>query len=167
MTGHIGCDGLTVGGEPPVRGKQCLQLRHRRSLDDHRQIFPEAFRPRRPNVRPGKVHAAGQGDLAVDDDQFAMVPQVCAAPEWEMDHRHEIGDFGARLDQRGQHSAPHAPGTDIVEQQAHHNAVGHATSQAGDQALAPLVTSQDIGRDVNGGACVLDQANDLQIGINP
>ena len=97
------------------------------------------------------------GDSAVDDDQLAVVPQVGPAAKRDVKHRHEEGNLAAGLDQRSQEPPSDPPRTDVVDQQANRHAFRRPARQAVDQGLAPLVTAQDVGRDVDRRPRLLDQ----------
>ena len=77
----------------------------------HRPVQPTAA-----DVRPCKVHAAGQRDSAVDHDQLAMIPQVGPPAKRDVEHRHEVGNLSAGVDQRGQEPPPDPPRAEVVEQ---------------------------------------------------
>ena len=55
---------------------------------------------RAAHVGQRQVHAAGEGDSAVDHDELPVVPQVRSSAKRDVKHRHEESNLRAGLDQR-------------------------------------------------------------------
>src|SRR6516165_6661993 len=71
-----GTDGLLAGGEEPVFGKHLLELQDDGPAESEMRVAPESQAPPSADILVADVHASGESDGTVDDDDLAMVAEV-------------------------------------------------------------------------------------------
>ncbi len=97
-------------GEFPVGAEQFGEIEDGRARADEREVTPTLWVGGRPHVLLGQIHATAQCVPTIDHDDLAMVPQVGASAERQVEHGHEEGDLGPGRGQGSKKAAADALG---------------------------------------------------------
>ena len=117
------------------------------------------------HVFAGEVVAANDGGVAVEDGDFAVIPQVGRAARGERKHGQKTGDLAAGLTNGVHEVFAGEKAAEGVELEAHLHALAGAAGEEVDDAAADRVATEDEGGDVDGVAGGEDLALELEVGI--
>ncbi len=158
-------DHVAAGGEEPVLGEHLLEVLHRRPADGQVCVPPGGdLLAAAGRVIVGDVHAAREGQAAVDDSDLAVVAQVQVPVTAEAAHRQELGVLPAGRPQ-GPHEAVQAVGAHPVGEQPHHHALLGLLHQQVAEALAGAVILEDVVQHVHMVGGPLDGGLQLTVGL--
>lgn len=156
--GVVGGGDGAAGGENPVGDENLVEQGGAGALDDGADIGPAFFPGLVAHVFAGEVVAADDGDLVVEDGDFAVVAKVGGAAGGEGDDGEKFGDLAAGFAQGIDEAAAGEKAAEGVELEANLDALAGAAGEEFDDAFADLVATEDVGGDVDGVAGFEDAA---------